>query len=343
MPISYSVTNSTGLIARDSSNNPIGVINPDGTLARFAPKFYSGFGGVSATAVASTFSTVTSWDSNSGSVRLNGTGAHGLTTAAIITPAINTGVYVTWTSGSGVSGIYPVTALDADTTGTKITINLPYVSGTVTFTVGTPGVVNYTAHGRSAGDAIRFTGTLPAALSTGTTYYVRSVLGPNSFTVASSVGGTPIAFADAGSGSQTCILWYGTAAVTAATNAITLASITIDGNAITQTGNLTTQALFSITSSANNKVLAINYGGSDLYNSGNLTTTTTVNVSNVAWARGTGTIVTTPTALIGPGTSSSAYQALSLAYSTDLALAFKTTMAAANEVTTLQGYQVQAL
>jgi len=347
MPISYSLRGSNGLIAFDASNNPVGVINPDGTVNRFSPKTFTSFAGVSATSVASTFGAVGSYDSNSGSVRLNGTGAHGLTTAAIITPAINTGVYVTWTGGNGVSGVYPVTALDVDTSGTKITINLPYVAGTITCTAGTPGVVNYTAHGRVAGDAIKFTttGTLPTQLQGGGVFYVKSVTSANSFTVASTVGGTDLTFDSAGSGTHTCTLWYGSAAVIAAgstvgTNTITLASFTVEGNTLTTGGNIEANGLFSITSSANNKVLSISYGASDLYNSGNLTTTTTVNVNKIAWARGTGTVVTSPAAATGHGTATTAYQALTLAYTTDLTLAFKTMMATANEVTTLQGYQV---
>lgn len=79
---------------------------------------------------AATFVTLT-YDDDSGSVRLNSAGAHGLTAAV----AVGEDIYVTWATGTGVNGFYEVTALDADTTGVAITIDLPYVVG-----LGTPTV-----------------------------------------------------------------------------------------------------------------------------------------------------------------------------------------------------------
>lgn len=321
----------------DENNIIVGV-----TGQRFAPKSYTNFNSVSVVPVASTFSTVTTFDSNSGNVRLNGTGAHGLTTAVVITPAINTGVYVTWTAGSGVSGVYPVTAIDTDTTGTKLTINLPYVSSTVTATATDPGIVTYTNHGRSVGNAVRFTttGTLPAGLSTATTYYISSIVDANRFTVAASAGGTPIAFTDIGSGTHTCILWYGTAAVKAATETITLALFTVEGGLLSINGNMECNAIFSMTSAAVNKVLEIEYAGNDIFNSGNLTTTVTANVNKLVWARGTGKIVTGPAASTGHGNTSTAYQEFTVAYASDQTFEIKATIATANNVVTLEGYQL---
>ena len=79
---------------------------------------------------AATFATLT-YETDAGLVRLVSAGAHGLTTAI----AVGASVYVTWATGTGVNGLYAVTALDADTTGVKITINYPYVLG-----LGTPTV-----------------------------------------------------------------------------------------------------------------------------------------------------------------------------------------------------------
>ena len=79
---------------------------------------------------AATFITL-SYETNAGLVRLVSAGAHGLTAAI----AVGASVYVTWATGTGVNGLYAVTALDLDTTGVKITINLPYVLG-----LGTPTV-----------------------------------------------------------------------------------------------------------------------------------------------------------------------------------------------------------
>lgn len=343
MANSYSLRGSGGVIAYDNGNNPVGVMQADGSVLRFGPKVYGSTAGVSVTSVASTFSTVTSWDSNSGNVRLNGTGAHGLTAAAIITTN-NTGVYVTWTGGIGVNGIYPVTALDVDTSGTKITINYPYLSGTVTVTATDPAVITYTNHGRAVNDTVRFTttNTLPAGLSTGTTYYVKTVLSANTFTVSASSGGTAIACTDTGTGTHTCVVWYGTAAVTAATASITLVSFTVDGNVLTASGNMEANALFGVTSSANAKRLTITYGGTALLDTGagSNANFASVNVNKIAWARGSGTIVTSAPTATGHGTNTSGVQALSIAYNTDLTFAITTTMAVANEVTTLAVYQV---
>lgn len=416
----------------DENNVIVGVLGQ-----RFAPKNYTNFNAVSVVAVASTFSTVTSFDSNSGNVRLNGTGAHGLTAAA----AVGSNVYVTWTSGSGVSGLYPVTAIDTDTSGTKITINLPYVSGTATFstsssTVATvtfssynlvsgqttvtpnynsPVLVNWTTHGKVVGDAMRFatSGTLPSGLATGTTYYVsrvisadsftvmtgptggseivcttdgtgtqtaiitptviswtghgrsvgdqvrftttgglptgfavsttyyvNSVISANSFTLSASAGGASILATAVGSGTHTCILWYGTAAVTAATSAITMASFTVEGGLLTPNGSMEVNALFTYPNSGANKVFEIEYGGNDIYNSGNLTTTVLANVNKIAWARGANKIVTGAAAQTGHGTSASAYNEYTVAYNLDQTFVIKATLDTANVVAILQGYQL---
>jgi hypothetical protein len=79
---------------------------------------------------AATFVTLT-YNDNGGSVRLASAGAHGLTAAI----AVGASIYVTWATGTGVNGLYEVTALDADTTGVAITIDLAYVVG-----LGTPTV-----------------------------------------------------------------------------------------------------------------------------------------------------------------------------------------------------------
>ena len=65
--------------------------------------------------------------------------------------------------------------------------------GTVTITIASPGVVTLNAHGKVAGDRIRLstTGALPTGLTANTDYYLVSV-GTNTFSLATSAGGTPI-------------------------------------------------------------------------------------------------------------------------------------------------------
>jgi hypothetical protein len=66
----------------------------------------------------------------------------------------------------------------------------------------------------------------------------------------------------------------------------------------------------------------------------------TANVNKITWARGVGKIVTGPAAATGHGTSSTAYQEFTVAYSTDQTFAIKATIATANNVVTLEGYQL---
>jgi hypothetical protein len=79
---------------------------------------------------AATFTTLT-YSDDGGLVQLDSAGAHGLTAAI----AVGEDIYVTWATGTGVDGFYEITALDTDTTGVAITIDLPFVAG-----LGTPTV-----------------------------------------------------------------------------------------------------------------------------------------------------------------------------------------------------------
>jgi hypothetical protein len=79
---------------------------------------------------AATFTTLT-YSDDGGLVQLDSAGAHGLTAAI----AVGESVFVTWATGTGVDGFYEITALDTDTTGVAITIDLPFVAG-----LGTPTV-----------------------------------------------------------------------------------------------------------------------------------------------------------------------------------------------------------
>jgi hypothetical protein len=100
------------------------------TLRDFPPLTIGSVEPVGLVEPAATFITLT-YNNNAGNVRLVSAGAHGLTAAI----AVGASVYVTWATGAGVNGLYEVTALDADTTGVAITIDLPYVLG-----LGTPTV-----------------------------------------------------------------------------------------------------------------------------------------------------------------------------------------------------------
>ncbi len=79
-------------------------------------------------------------------------------------------------------------------------------SATVAISIASPGVISWVGHGLAPGAAVSFstTGALPTGLTAGTTYYVANAgFGTNSFSVATTVGGAPIATSGTQSGSQT--------------------------------------------------------------------------------------------------------------------------------------------
>jgi hypothetical protein len=82
---------------------------------------------------------------------------------------------------------------------------------TVTFTVASPGEVNLVAHGFAANDPVVFYnsgGALPAAITAGTKYYVKTVLSADVFTISATAGGAAINFAGAGSGTNSVTHMY---------------------------------------------------------------------------------------------------------------------------------------
>lgn len=82
---------------------------------------------VSVICVATTFTGV-SYANNGGKVQLSSAGVHGLTTS----PAVGASVYVSWSGGAAISGLYKILSVDSTT---AITIDLAYSVG-----LGTPSV-----------------------------------------------------------------------------------------------------------------------------------------------------------------------------------------------------------
>jgi hypothetical protein len=288
---------------------------------------------------AGTFTTLT-YNNNAGKVRLNSAGAHGLTAAV----AVGENVYVTWTGGTGVTGLYPVTALDTDTTGTAVTIDLAYKSATATITIAAPGVVTWTDHGLSANSTIRFTttGALPTGLAINTTYYVKTVLSPNTFTVSASAGGAAITTSGTQSGTQTALVWYGTAVVAVANTAVTLSSVTVPGWSVGTGGQIEINALFSLTNSANAKNLGMTFGGSAVF------TLASANVASVSVQkeivnRGGSQIVSSAVGATGHGASTGTVLTLSVNTNVDQTFAITAQPTTANELVQLEYYSLQAI
>jgi len=291
---------------------------------------------VSLVETAATFVTLT-YNNNSGNVRLNSAGAHGLTAAV----AVGQDVYVTWSGGTGETGFYEVTGLDADTTGTAVTINLPYIDATVTISIAAPGVVTWTNHGLSVNDTIRFTttGALPTGLAINTTYYVKTVLSANTFTVSTSAGGAAVTTSGTQSGTQTALVWYGTAVVAVANTVVTLGSVVVPAWSMGFKGGMTINAQFSMTNTANAKNIGMSYGGSAITAVAG-TSNASVSIQKDVYNRSNGTLVTTALAATGHGVNSSATVIITEDSTLDQVYLITAQPAVANNVVTLEGYNV---
>lgn len=80
-------------------------------------------------------------------------------------------------------------------------------TATVDISIGTPGVITWTAHGLQDGTPIKFstTGALPTGIVAGTIYYVKTPL-TNTFNIAATAGGIVINTTGSQSGTQTVTL-----------------------------------------------------------------------------------------------------------------------------------------
>lgn len=99
----------------------------DSNIRPASPIVFKSGAPVSVVCVAATYTGITYAD-NGGKVKLFSAGVHGLTTS----PAVGANVYVSWSSGTGVSGLYTVLSVDSTT---AITVDLVHVAG-----LGTPTV-----------------------------------------------------------------------------------------------------------------------------------------------------------------------------------------------------------
>ena len=321
----------------------VGVKNASGSDVRFLYKEYESTTAVTLVEAASTFTTLTmSQGATSAKVRLTSAGAHGLTTAV----ATGKNVYVSWASGIGVNGLYNCTVASTDTTGLYIDIDYAYLSSTVTISIATPGVITWTGHGRVANDTIRITttGSLPTGLTASTTtYFVKTVIDANNFTVSASSGGTVIDTTGTQSGVHTAFVYSGVPTVAVATTTVTLASFSLAGREISYTGALEMFALFSFTATANAKTITMTYGGQTFHNSGAVGSSYgSLYLNKIAYARTPGTLVSTAAASAGHGYSTGALATLTVDYSQSQTFAITAMAAVANEVITLEVYDLFA-
>jgi hypothetical protein len=283
---------------------------------------------------AATFVTLT-YDDDAGNVKLVSAGVHDLTNAV----AQGQDLFITWTGGTASTGFYEV--VDADTATDEVTIDLPYIDATVTISIAAPGVVTWTNHGLSVNDTIRFTttGALPTGLAINTTYYVKEVLSANTFTVSTSAGGAAVTTSGTQSGTQTALVWYGTAVVAVANTAVTLATVTIPGWSMGVGGGMEIDALYSLTNSASAKNIGMTYGGGTLM---------AVSAANNASAcaqklmcnRGSSQIISNAANQVGHGLSTGANVVLTVDATQNQAFTFTAQPAAANNVVRLEAYKL---
>jgi len=285
---------------------------------------------------ATTFVTLT-YDDDSGDVRLNSAGAHGLTAAV----AVGESIYVTWSGGTAETGFYEVTALDADTTGTAVSIDLLYIASTVTITIAAPGVVTWAAHGLSVNDTIRFTttGALPTGLAINTTYYVKTVLSANTFTVSTSAGGAAITTSGSQSGVQTALVWYGTAVVAVANTEVTVATVTVPAWAMGTGGGMEIDALFSLTNNATVKTLGMTYGGGVLLAAAAANAASAC-VQKLLCNRGGSQVVSNSAAAVGHGLSTGANVFLAVNTTVDQPFVITCKPATANNLMRLEAFKL---
>lgn len=283
---------------------------------------------------AATFVTLT-YDDDAGDVKLVSAGVHDLTNAV----AQGSDLFITWTGGTAPTGFYEV--LDADTATDEVTIDLPYVASTVTISIAAPGVVTWTGHGLSVNDTIRFTttGALPTGLAINTTYYVKTVLSANTFTVSTSAGGAAVTTSGTQSGTQTALVWYGVPVVAVANTAVTLASVTVPGWSMGVGGGIEIDALYTLTNSATAKNIGMTYGGGVLM---------AVSAANNASAcaqklmcnRGSSQIISNAANQVGHGLSTGANVVLTVDATQDQAFTFTAQPAAANNLVKLEAYKL---
>lgn len=283
---------------------------------------------------AATFVTLT-YDDDAGDVKLVSAGVHDLTNAV----AQGAGLFITWTGGTATTGFYEV--LDADTATDEVTIDLPYIDATVTISIAAPGVVTWTGHGLSVNDTIRFTttGALPTGLAINTTYYVKTVLSANTFTVSTSAGGAAVTTSGTQSGTQTALVWYGVPVVAVANTAVTLASVTVPGWSMGVGGGIEIDALYTLTNSATAKNIGMTYGGGVLMAVGAANNASAC-AQKLMCNRGSSQIVSNAANQVGHGLSTGANVFLTVDATQNQTFAFTAQPAAANNLVKLEAYKL---
>lgn len=144
-------------------------------------------------------------------------------------------------------------------------VNAPSAAVTFTVSATSPGVITRTAHGLSANApfvAYNSGGALPAAITTGVIYYVKTVSDANNFTFSATPGGTAINVATTGTGTHS----YTPAMTVALNGGAATPILTVAGSPLTALSTPTTISANSFFSLVYDSVL----GGFLAYKGGHL-------------------------------------------------------------------------
>jgi hypothetical protein len=321
----------------------VGFKDPDGSERYWVMHPYQPFEvkdapTLSVVAPADSFDTLVVGE-DSGKVKLTGAGDHDLTNAN----SVGKYVYIEWSDGNAASGFYEV--LECEDESDELTIDLPYVSDTATITIADPAVVTYASHGLVAGTAVQFTtnDTLPTGITEATTYYVKTVLSANTFTVSDTVGGDAIATSGTQVGDHTITVWPGEAVVSVVDTDITLASVTIPGYTINVGMGLQLDILVGCTGSTNDKTVKAVLGGEEWYDQTFAANHQSLCVEKKACALEGGVIMSNALAAPGHGLSNGAVHTLEPTggFEADQVFEIVVSIAEADEFVALEAWQLR--
>jgi hypothetical protein len=124
---------------------------------------------------------------------------------------------------------------------------------TVTISFASPGVVTLASHGFAANDPVVFSntgGALPAEITAGTKYYVKTVVNANTFTISATAGGAAINTSGAGTGTHSVTWLYSSLSSSSQWQFAQFGNLVFatQKNAVLQVYNLSSSTAFADTS-----------------------------------------------------------------------------------------------
>jgi hypothetical protein len=176
-------------------------------------------------------------------------------------------------------------------------------------------------------------------LAINTTYYIKTVLSANTFTVSTSAGGAAVTTSGTQSGTQTALVWYGVPVVAVANTEVTVATVTVPGWAMGTGGGMEIDALFSLTNNAIVKTLGMTYGGGVLLAAAAANNSSAC-VQKLMCNRGGSQVVSNSASAVGHGLSTGANVFLTVDTTVDQTFVITVKPATANNLMRLEAYKL---